>query len=125
MVGASVIFLQTACAFPQAILLFRGRQILPERPFSLGRFGYAVNLISVLWVVLLDTLCCFPTVMPVNEQNMNYVSVVSVGLAGAVVGLYVCVKRGTYRGPRTPDEDLGLTSVGVAEEVKVGAGHCD
>ena len=104
MVGAAVIFLQTSCALPQAILLWRGRDILPERPFSLGRYGFAINLIAVIWVALLDILSCFPTEMPVTKENMNYVSVVSVGLTGIVLALYLFAKRGKYLGPRMPNE---------------------
>ncbi|KAI2714173.1 hypothetical protein CBS147318_6914 [Penicillium roqueforti] len=104
MAGAAVIFLQTSCALPQAILLWRGRHIMPERPFSLGRFGFAINLISVLWVILLDILCFLPAEMPVTKENMNYVSVVSVGLTAAVLALYVFSKRGQYLGPRLPNE---------------------
>ncbi|EQB54870.1 amino acid permease [Colletotrichum gloeosporioides Cg-14] len=54
MVSASIIFLVGSYVIPQAILLFVDRhELLPERPFSLGRFGYAVNFISTIWTVLL------------------------------------------------------------------------
>ncbi|KAJ5946179.1 hypothetical protein N7454_003018, partial [Penicillium verhagenii] len=115
MVGAAVIFLQTSCALPQAILLCRGRQILPERPFSLGRFGFAINLISVLWVILLDILCFLPTEMPVTKENMNYVSVVSVGLTTFVFVLYLFFKRGKYLGPRLPDEHFEAITYQISE----------
>lgn len=105
MVGAAIIFLQTSCALPQAILLWRGRHIMPERPFSLGRFGFAINLISVLWVILLDILCFFPIERPVTKENMNYVSVVSVGLTVTVLALYFYSKKGEYLGPRVPSWD--------------------
>ncbi|CAI7629664.1 unnamed protein product [Penicillium glandicola] len=115
MVGAAIIFLQTSCALPQAILLWRGRHIMPERPFSLGRFGFAINLISVLWVILLDILCFLPTEMPVTKENMNYVSVVSAGLTAAVFALYIFSKKGQYLGPRLRNEDLGQVVYQVAE----------
>jgi choline transport protein len=115
MVGAAIIFLQTSCALPQAILLWRGRHILPERPFSLGRFGFAINLISVLWILLLDTLCFFPIEMPVTKENMNYVSVVSIGLTITVFALYLFSKKGKYLGPRLPNEDLGQRECQINE----------
>jgi choline transport protein len=100
MVGAAVIFLQTSCALPQAILLWRGRdKVFPERAFSLGRFGPAINFIAVVWVVFLDIIFFLPTEMPVTKENMNYVSVVSVGLTGFVLGLYFFSKRGRFNGP--------------------------
>lgn len=101
MVGAAVIFLQTSCALPQAIILWRGRErVLPERPFSLGRYGTFVNAVSVAWVVFLDIISFLPAEMPVTKENMNYVSVVSVGLTGIVLALYFFTKRGKYLGPR-------------------------
>lgn len=115
MVGAAIIFLQTSCALPQAILLWRGRHIMPERPFSLGRFGFAINLISVLWVILLDVLCFLPTEIPVTRENMNYVSVVSVGLMVTVFVLYLFSKRGKYLGPRVPNENLSQVVYQVDE----------
>jgi choline transport protein len=104
MVGAAVIFLQTSCALPQAIILCRGRDTLPERPFSLGKYGFAINVIAVVWVAFLDILSCFPTEIPVTKENMNYVSVVSIGLTGIVMMVYLFSKRGKYLGPRMPTE---------------------
>ncbi|KAJ5326587.1 hypothetical protein MYU51_014591 [Penicillium brevicompactum] len=104
MVGAAVIFLQTSCALPQAIVLWRGRdKVLPERAFSLGKMGPAVNFISVIWVLFLDIIFFLPTERPVTKENMNYVSVVSVGLTLFVLGLYFFSKRGKFNGPRVLD----------------------
>lgn len=73
MVSASIIFLVGSYVIPQAILLFVDRdELLPERPFSLGRFGYAVNFISTIWTVLLVIACCLPTEYPITPYNMNY-----------------------------------------------------
>ncbi|KAJ5999723.1 hypothetical protein N7481_000132 [Penicillium waksmanii] len=109
MVGAAVIFLQTSCALPQAILLWRGRDnVLPERPFSLGRFGPVVNFLAVAWVIFLDVISCIPTELPVTKENMNYISVVSIGLTSIVLLIYVFSKKGKYLGPRMPSEDIGL-----------------
>jgi len=101
MVSAAIVFLQTSCIAPQAILLFRGRdKVLPPRYFSLGRYGTAVNATAVMWVIFLDVLYCFPTAVPVTPQNMNFVSVVSVGLTLFVLGLWFTSKRGNFLGPK-------------------------
>jgi choline transport protein len=106
MVSAAIIFQQTSCIIPQAILLYRGRdKVLPERYFNLGRLGAPINAIAVAWVIFLDILYCFPTAMPVTPQNMSYVSVVSVGLVGFVIALWFATKRGTFKGPHI-DLDL-------------------
>ncbi|KAJ4138530.1 hypothetical protein NW768_002369 [Fusarium equiseti] len=106
MVSAAIIFLQTSCIIPQAVLLYRGREkVLPLRYFSLGKYGAWINGISVAWVVYLDIQYCFPTVMPATPENMSYVSVVFVGLVGFVVVLWHTTKKGTFTGPKI-DLDL-------------------
>lgn len=106
MVSAAIIFLQTSCIIPQAVLLYRGREkVLPLRYFSLGKYGAWINGISVAWVVYLDIQYCFPTVMPATAENMSYVSVVFVGLVGFIIVLWHTTKKGTFAGPRI-DLDL-------------------
>src|ERR1700737_1188994 len=101
MVGAAIIFLHTSCIIPQAVLLYRGRnKVLPERYFSLGRYGAAVNATAVAWVLFLDVVYCFPTSMPVTIGNMNYVSVVATGLTMFVIGLWFTSKKGKFTGPK-------------------------
>ncbi|EYB29088.1 hypothetical protein FG05_11111 [Fusarium graminearum] len=101
MVSAAIIFLQTSCIIPQAVLLYRGRErVLPLRYFNLGKYGALINGISVVWVVFLDILYCFPTTMPVTAENMSYVSVVFVGLVGFVIVLWFTTKKNTFTGPR-------------------------
>jgi choline transport protein len=101
MVSAAIVFLQTSCIAPQAILLYRGRdKVLPPRYFSLGKYGTAVNATAVTWVIFLDIIYCFPTAMPVTPQNMNFVSVVTIGLTLFVLGLWFTSKRGKFVGPK-------------------------
>jgi choline transport protein len=107
MVSANVIFLQTSCIIPQAILLYRGRSnVLPERYFNLGRFGPAINFISIIWVLFLDVVFCLPNTMPVTAQNMNYVSVVCFGAVAFVVTLWYTSKKGVFTGPKVDMEKL-------------------
>jgi choline transport protein len=106
MVGANIIFLQTSCVIPQAILLYRGRdKVLPKRHFSLGRYGAFFNATAVLWVVFLDIVYFIPTVQPVTVKNMNYVSVVAVGIVTFILVLWFTTKRNTFEGP-TVDWEL-------------------
>ncbi|KIW36219.1 uncharacterized protein PV06_11491 [Exophiala oligosperma] len=107
MVSAAIIFLQTSCIAPQAILLYRGRdKVLPPRYFSLGRYGVAVNATAIIWVIFLDIVYCTPTTMPVTVENMNYVSVVSVGLVSFVVVLWLTSKKGVFMGPKIDMAEL-------------------
>ncbi|KAH6885179.1 amino acid/polyamine transporter I [Thelonectria olida] len=116
MVSGAIIFLQTSCVIPQAVVLYRGRdRVLPPRYFRLGKYGALINGISVAWVVFLDVLYCFPTSMPVTPQNMSYVSVVCVGLVGFVITLWFTTKRGTFKGPKIDLEVLHARRVAAVE----------
>jgi choline transport protein len=107
MVSAAIIFQQTSCILPQAILLYRGRdKVLPERYFNLGKLGVSINATAVTWVLFLDILYCFPTAMLVTPQNVSYVSVVSVGFMLFVLALWFLTKRGVFKGPRIDFELL-------------------
>lgn len=100
MVGANIIFLQTSCVIPQAILLYRGRdKVLPKRHFSLGRYGTFINATAVLWVVALDIIYFIPTLQPVTVTNMNYVSVVTAGIVTFILVLWFTTKRNSFKGP--------------------------
>lgn len=100
MVGANIIFLQTSCVIPQAILLYRGRdRVLPKRHFSLGRYGTFINATAVLWVVALDIIYFIPTLQPVTVTNMNYVSVVTAGIVTFILVLWFTTKRNSFKGP--------------------------
>lgn len=74
MVGACIVFMTTSYVIPQGILAWRGRnKILPERPLNLGAWGLPVNILACTWVVGIDVLFCFPPVMPVTKNNMNWI----------------------------------------------------
>lgn len=129
MISAAIVFLQTSCVIPQAILLYRGRaRVLPERYFDLGKLGPFINATSVVWVVFLNVVYCIPTATPVTPQNMSYVSVVCVGLVSFVVILWFTTKRGVFKGPHIDYELLrgrreaaihGLESVEADDEQRI------
>jgi choline transport protein len=111
MVNAPIIFLQTSCIIPQAILLYRGRdRVLPKWYFSHGRYGFATNAVAVAWVCFLNILY-----WPITSQHMSYVSVMCTGLVGFVLVLWFTSKRKTFRGPKVGYELL--------EERRIAAMH--
>ncbi|KAL4765450.1 amino acid permease [Aspergillus foveolatus] len=72
-----------------------------EGPFTLGKWGGWINLISVSWVLFISTVLFFPPHVPVTAENMNYA--VFVGLFIAIFALvwWWIDARGKYTGPRT------------------------
>jgi choline transport protein len=70
---------------PVLVVLIRGRKILPARPyFDLGRWGYAVNIISVCWSAL--TICMYlaPMYVPVTIATIDYMNW-SCAIVGATI----------------------------------------
>ncbi|KAF4467674.1 HNM1-Choline permease [Fusarium albosuccineum] len=98
-VNLTLFALNITVALPQAALLFRGRGCLPERAFSLGKFGYPVNATATLFVIFFSITFCFPSFMPVTSSSMNYLIVVmAVGLL-ITTGLWFGGLRRTFTGP--------------------------
>lgn len=108
MISVSNIFLQTSCIVPQAILLYRGRsKVLPPRYFALGKYsGPLINITAILWVIFLDIVYFMPFVRPITPTNMNYASVVAVGLMTFIFGLWFFVKKETFKGPNVNINEL-------------------
>ncbi|KAJ5496523.1 amino acid transporter [Penicillium fimorum] len=99
-ISMSILSLNLTYALPQAILLIRGReQILPKRPFNLGRYlGPICNAFSILWVLFITILFCFPTSIPTTTASMNYVSVVITGISMLIIVSWWGGKRKTFSG---------------------------
>ncbi|KAK5705491.1 hypothetical protein LTR97_002610 [Elasticomyces elasticus] len=134
MVSAAIIFQQTSCVIPQAIVLYRGRdKVLPQRYFTLGRLGSIINATAVAWVIFLDVLYCFPVALPVTAQNMSYVSVVSAGLVLFILILWFTTKKNVFKGPvidyelmnerRLAAIDGVAVMIGIVVDAKVDGNH--
>jgi choline transport protein len=99
-VSLAILATNLTCVIPQAIVLVRGRRTLPKRSFDLGAVGgtfcYAF---STLYASLYMVLFCFPLVIPVAGDSMNYLSAVLAGAFLLIVSLWWGGKRNTFRGP--------------------------
>ena len=97
--GAATICLSVSYAIPVFILLLRGRHLLDNAPFHLGKFGYAINIITILWILFAIVIFTMPTVIPVTPSSMNYASVLFVFFAGVSVLWYGVSGRKHFTGP--------------------------
>ncbi|KAJ5974619.1 Amino acid/polyamine transporter I [Penicillium waksmanii] len=117
---SSFIVLSTLSYFG-AILphVLTGRRNIVPGPFFMGRkLGMAVNILSLAYILVTVVFFCFPQVMPVTAQNMNYTSVITVGLMTLVSIWWFIRGRTEYRGPQFSFEAAkDLTSV------QAGKGH--
>ena len=71
-VNTAILMMNITYTVPQGILATCGRQRLPRRSFDLGPVvGYAVNVFSVLWLIVSGIFFCFPVTNPTSLGNMN------------------------------------------------------
>ncbi|GAA5883185.1 hypothetical protein JCM3774_002412 [Rhodotorula dairenensis] len=71
-------------------------------PFYLGKtwYGYLVRFVAVFWTTFVVILLALPTVMPVDQNTMNYASVVTGGVLIISWFWFFAGGRKLYRGPR-------------------------
>ena len=74
--GVAIICLQASFAMPVAISLASGRKHMADAPFNLGRWGFVMNAVAVLWTLIQLVLLSMPAVLPVTPVTMSkfYVS---------------------------------------------------
>ncbi|KAF9885088.1 hypothetical protein FE257_000728 [Aspergillus nanangensis] len=115
--GVATICLSTSYGVPILINVIRGRQAVKESTFSLGRFGYAINILTVCWIVLAVAIFCMPVSLPVDAQSMNYASVVFAGFAAISVTWYVIYARKHFTGPPVSSDQVDLAGVMTGKAV--------
>ncbi|WVR04494.1 hypothetical protein IAU60_001498 [Kwoniella sp. DSM 27419] len=97
--GVATICLGCSYAFPVLCSLLRRRKMVANASFSLGKAGFAINIITVVWITFSIILFCMPTAIPVTPSSMNYASVVFAGFSGIAALWYVVNARKHYHGP--------------------------
>ncbi|KAK7222928.1 hypothetical protein V2G26_010931 [Clonostachys chloroleuca] len=99
-VGLTLFALNITLILPQAALLFGGRESLPRRAFSLGRFGYAINALATLFGVFFNIVLAFPISYPITGTSMNYLIVVfAIGLIVTIFAWFSSVGK-RFTGPQ-------------------------
>src|SRR4051794_29083944 len=84
--GVATICLSTSYGLPILISVLRGREAVATSTFSLGKFGFAINIITLCWIALAVVLFCMPISLPVAPATMNYASVVFAGFTTISAG---------------------------------------
>jgi len=102
--GVATICLSASYGMPILISVIRGRKAVKHSTFSLGRFGYAINIAMVAWICLALVLFCMPVSLPVEAPTMNYASVVFAGFAAISVAWYFIRGRKNFKGPPVPTD---------------------
>lgn len=114
--GVATICLSTSYGLPVLISLVRRRECVKHAPFSLGRFGFLINTITVIWVIFSTILFCMPVTLPVDKSSMNYASAVFAGFAAISVIYYAVSARKGFKGPPVPGlDEADREPTGVSE----------
>ncbi|ELU42010.1 amino acid permease [Rhizoctonia solani AG-1 IA] len=109
-IAAQAIFALTAMALDLSYIvpiacrrIFRNH---PEVHFKPGPFymgdgflGWAVNIMCILWTLFVAVILALPTIIPVTQLNMNYASVITVGVMVCSLAWYFAGARKHYHGP--------------------------
>ncbi|KAF4212905.1 hypothetical protein CNMCM8980_000258 [Aspergillus fumigatiaffinis] len=78
-----------------------GRKNIVPGPFYMGRkMGLVVNGVAVVYILVTIVFFCFPVTLPVTVHNMNYSSVIAVGLVTLTALWWFVRGRRDYRGPQ-------------------------
>ncbi|KAF2269014.1 amino acid permease-like protein [Lojkania enalia] len=113
--GVATICLSASYGMPILVSILRGRKAVKNSGFSLGKFGYAINITMVAWICLAIVLFCMPVSLPVEAGSMNYASVVFAGFAAISVAWYFIRGRKSFTGPPVPqDVDPAVVVPGMA-----------
>lgn len=114
--GVATICLSTSYGLPILISVLRRRKLLKDAPFSLGAFGFIINITTICWITLAVVLFCMPVSLPVTASDMNYASVVFAGFATISIVWYFAYARKEFKGPRIIYDDDAKSEAGVVSE---------
>ncbi|RLL97436.1 hypothetical protein CFD26_106440 [Aspergillus turcosus] len=68
-------------------------------PFTLGRWGLAINIYAIIFGIFICTFVSFPTEIPVTATNMNYSGPVFLGVSVLLICDWAVRGRGRFTGP--------------------------
>ncbi|KAH8593713.1 gaba permease [Bisporella sp. PMI_857] len=112
--GVATICLSTSYGLPILVSVLRGRKQLQYAYFSLGKFGFVINITTIVWIAFAIVLFCFPsTIGTLNASTMNYASVVFSGFAAISMLWYFVWGRKHFKGPAVLQTPLSERGVGV------------
>ncbi|KAK7533602.1 polyamine transporter TPO5 [Phyllosticta citricarpa] len=116
--GVATICLSASYGGPILVSVLRGRRAVRHSSFSLGRFGFIINVATILWVLFAIVLFCMPSTLPVDKSSMNYASVVFVGFGLISLVWYLVRGRTSFAGPPVPT-GVETPAVGVVAGMPV------
>ena len=69
-------------------------------PYTLGKYSVGLNIVGLLFLIFTSITFNFPTLNPVDEENMNYTSA-AIGVITLVsIGTWITTGRRRFTGPQ-------------------------
>ncbi|KAL8830243.1 MAG: hypothetical protein Q9170_005826 [Blastenia crenularia] len=109
----------------RVIARFSGHAKILPGPYTLGRYGIYINLIGLAFLIFTSITFNFPTLAPVDKENMNYTSA-AIGVIGLIsLVTWITTGRQSFTGPQleTGNSDVlhgQAEDAGVQYESKLG-----
>ncbi|KAJ7456875.1 APC amino acid permease [Mycena latifolia] len=115
--AAAAIFSLTAIALDLSYIIPIGlRRVFQDHPevmfkpgpfyMGSGALGWAANLMCISWTLFVCVIFSFPTLKPVTALNMNYASVITIGVMFLSLVWYFLDAHKHYKGPTSNIRDL-------------------
>lgn len=98
--GSFIILSSTSYALAFGPNLFTGRKYMPVGPFHMGKAGFVVNGLAVLFIVFFNILYCFPYALPTTVASMNYNCVILIGVVFLATVWWFAHATRNYSGPK-------------------------
>lgn len=106
-IGAAVLCLCSATCIPLVLVLFRRRRVLKNAPIKIRyKFGWAINILSIIWLLLSMFSVCLPTRIPVTVRTMNYALIVYILCLIIITILYFKWGKYNFKLPLHKGEDI-------------------
>ncbi|EJU00873.1 APC amino acid permease [Dacryopinax primogenitus] len=82
-------------------------------PFYMGDglLGWGANIVCTLWTAFICVIFSMPNVLPVTADNMNYASVITVGVIVLSGAWYMIDGHRHYHGPRSNLDDADTVGI--------------
>ncbi|KAK4684943.1 choline transport protein, partial [Tremellales sp. Uapishka_1] len=109
-VGSAIILSYLSFVVPIVCLMLGKRNLSRERWFKLGRFGWLVNSVVVIWCGFAGVMWLFPLTSAPTGGTMNYAVVVLGIMAVLALADWLFYARHRFAGP-TSDEWFAATQV--------------
>lgn len=114
--GVATICLSTSYGVPVLVNLIQHRKAVQGSPYPLGKFGFLINIICIVWICFAVVIFCMPVSLPVDAGAMNYASVVFAGFAAIAILWYFLYARKNFKGPPVTRDDFLVPGVVVNDE---------